>query len=151
LDRKKNIVLYQKWVRDDNYMVLKKTDPEGGVEYKACKARKRGNDVDVYRINRSLRTIKEAILEYADSGERLRSTSAVYMTGTIDSHLVDYDLEYAWQYLVYHGDRQSEEALQKDCCRRIWQGTGERCQGPHLSVMRSLWVGLASFSRYSLF
>ena len=101
LDRDKCIRLYEEWVSDDNYMVLKKMDQRGVVEYRACKARKRGNDIDAYRIGRHLRAIKESILEYSERGRRLRSTSVVYVTGTIDPRLVEYDLEYAWQYLGY--------------------------------------------------
>jgi len=93
--------LYQEWVSDDNYVVLKRTDEKGDVEYHACKARKRGNDVDVYRIGRYVRAINDSILEYAQKGERLCSTSAVYVTGTIDPSLVENDLEYAWEYLGY--------------------------------------------------
>jgi len=101
LDREKCIWLYQEWVSDDNYLVLKKTNPNGVVEYQAHKARKRGNDVDVYRISRHLREIGGSILEYTKRGQRLKSTSAVYVTGTIDPRLVEHDLEYAWQYLGY--------------------------------------------------
>jgi hypothetical protein len=101
LDRQKCIRLYQEWVSDDNYMVLKKTDPDGTVEYRACKARKRGNDIDVWRIGRNVRAIEDGILDFAEKSRRFRSTSAVYLTGTIDPRLVEYDLEYAWQYLGY--------------------------------------------------
>ncbi len=102
LDREKCIRLYQKWVLDDNYMVLKKIDSrERNVEYRAVKARKRGNDVDTYRISQQLCAMREPILAYIRRGERLQSTCAVYVTGTIDPRLVEYDREYAWQYLGY--------------------------------------------------
>ena len=137
LDRKKCILLYQKWVTDDNYMVLKKTDPDGTVEYQACKARKRGNDVDAYRINRSLRPIKNAIVEYAESSERLRSTRAVYVTGTIDPRLVENDLEYAWQYLGYWFN-MFLASLRKRCLRAVIQKHGkERARSVKIRVYRS--------------
>jgi hypothetical protein len=100
-DRQKCIRLYQEWVSDDNYLLLKKTAPNGAIEYQAHKARKRGNDVDAYRIGRQLREIGAAVVKYTKKGERLRSTSAAYVTGTVDPRVVDYDVESAWQYLAY--------------------------------------------------
>lgn len=100
-DLQKCIWLYEEWVSDDNYLLLKKTDPDGVIEYQAHKARKRGNDIDAYRIDRHLREIRDAVVGYAQKGERSRSTSAVYLTGTVDPRLVDYDIECAWQYLAY--------------------------------------------------
>ncbi|MCJ2532503.1 MAG: hypothetical protein LN411_01065, partial [Candidatus Thermoplasmatota archaeon] len=136
-DRRKCIRLYQKWVKDDNYIVLKKTDPSGTVEYQACKARKRGNDVDAFRINRQLRAIKDGILEYAQTGERLRSTGAVYVTGTIDPRLVEYDLEYAWQYLGYWFN-MFLASLRKRCVRAVMHQDGkERARKVKIRVYRS--------------
>ncbi len=98
-DREQCIRLYQEWVSDDNAIVLKMTDPKGEMEYQVHKARKRGNDIDAYRVGRRLRPLRDAILDYTHKGVRLRSTNAVYITGTVDPRLVDQDLEYAWQYL----------------------------------------------------
>lgn len=117
-DRDLCIKLYQKWVTDDNYMVLRKIDPRGPIEYQVCKARKRGNDVDAYRIHRQLRIIKDSIVEYAQSNQRLRATRAVHVTGTIDPRLVDNDLEYAWQYLGYWFN-MFLASLRKRCVRNI--------------------------------
>lgn len=100
-DREKCILLYQEWVRDDNYLVLKKTDPREGISYEVHKARKRGNDVDAWHLGRRLGSLRDAVFEYTHQGARLRSTNAVYITGTVDPRLVEGDAEYAWQYLGY--------------------------------------------------
>ena len=57
--------------------------------------------MDAYRISRHLREIGASILNHTKRGQRLKTTSAVYVTGTIDPRLVEHDLEYAWQYLGY--------------------------------------------------
>lgn len=107
-DRRVLEELYAEWLVNDEYVVVKKTTsqiPALGhsvkVEYQACKARKRGNDVDAYRIDRRLHAIRDGILEYARRGQPFRSTNVVYVTGTIDPQLVENDLELAWRSLGY--------------------------------------------------
>jgi len=101
LDRWKLEELYSDWILDDNYLVLRRTETATGEEtHIAVKARKRGNDVDAYRIDRRMKALKDAILPFVQSGPgRIRWTNAMYVTGTVDPRAVDCDLEYAWKYL----------------------------------------------------
>jgi len=100
LDRWKCGDLYSNWVLDDNNIVIKGTDLKTMRRwYIAVKARKRGNDLDAFRITRRLAAIRDGILPYVHTGSKIRHTNAIYVTGTVDPRLVDYDLEYGWMYL----------------------------------------------------
>ena len=100
LDVWKLTQLYQEWVLDDNEIVIKGTNRETEeVRYIAVKAAKRGNDIDAFRIASKLITLRDNILPYIHTGAKIRHTNAIYVTGTVDPRLVDYDLEYAWMYM----------------------------------------------------
>lgn len=91
-------VAYSEWVLDDIYLTFKHTtsktvvqtiEKSKSIEYVAIKARKRGNDVDCHRIDRRMKALKDGILPYVSS--HLRSTSSIYVTGTLDQKKVAQD------------------------------------------------------------
>lgn len=97
---------YSEWVLDDVYLALKHVMKritvhtgmaEVSAEYCAVKCRKRGNDVDAHRLDRHKRVLRGAIEAFIPKG--LRSTSALYVTGTVDPKRVDGNVERAWREL----------------------------------------------------
>lgn len=99
-------VAYSEWLLDDIYLSFKhtvsKTEVQTGrteskVEYQAIKCRKRGNDVDAFRIDRRMRQLHDSIVPFIPKAIRSRSTSALYVTGTVDPKKVGHDVERAWR------------------------------------------------------
>ena len=99
---------YAEWLLDDLGIVLKKTQEtwssEGDwmtrVSYQFTKARKRGNDLDAFRIDRRMRTVRDNVIPYCQSSDLrkpLKNTRALYVTLTVDPRLTDGDLETAWR------------------------------------------------------
>jgi len=115
-DRLVLCTLYSEWLLDDAYLVMEKTidrlrlDGDATrpgervrlTEWQAVKARKRGNDIDAWRIDGRMRTLQEGILPYCQSveGEKaLRTTRALYVTLTVNPDLTDGSLESAWLHV----------------------------------------------------
>jgi hypothetical protein len=105
---------YSDWVLSDLGIVIKKKttswnqipDWTGEIHsaivsesYKYMKARKRGNDMDAFRIGRKMRDIRDAILPYCESENHLRETQALYVTLTVDPRMTDGDLAPAWRHV----------------------------------------------------
>jgi hypothetical protein len=103
---------YSEWLLDDIYITFKHTvsrttiqsrQMESRAEHVVIKARKRGNDIDAYRIDRRMKALREGILPYVPNN--LRSTSALYITGTVDPKQVplcvspSYRSSWAWSHL----------------------------------------------------
>ena len=103
--------VYSEWLLDDIYITFKHTVSRTTIhsaqiastsEHVVIKARKRGNDVDAYRIDRRMKALREGILPYVPNN--LRSTSALYITGTVDPKQVplcvspSYRSSWAWKH-----------------------------------------------------
>jgi len=94
---------YGEWLLDDLGIVLKRTQrtwsPEGDwttkVSYQFTKARKRGNDIDAFRIDRRMRTVRDNIMPYCQSSnpkKPFKNTRALYVTLTVDPRLTGRDM-----------------------------------------------------------
>jgi hypothetical protein len=99
--------LYSRWVLEDVGIVVEETrekwqtgnDWMTVVRHRYSKARKRGNDMDAYRVSRKMRDIRDAILPYCQTEHHLKTTRAVYITLTVDPRRTDGDLELAWRLM----------------------------------------------------
>lgn len=101
---------YSEWLLDDLGLVFKNTvarwdqRPDWTGEphftytesFRYSKARKRGNDMDAYRIQRRMKGLRDAILPYCESEDHLKATRALYTTLTLDPELCEGDVEAAW-------------------------------------------------------
>jgi hypothetical protein len=99
--------LYKEWLLDDVGIVVEETKKTWriGTDWttvkvlKYSKARKRGNDMDAFRISRKTRALKDAIIPYCESENHLKETRALYVTLTVDPRMTDGDLESAWRHV----------------------------------------------------
>jgi len=91
-------VAYSEWLLDDIYLTFKHRTSKMTVqtsqissetEYVAIKARKRGNDIDSHRIDQRLKSLKDTISPFVSN--HLRSTSSLYVTGTLDKDKIAHD------------------------------------------------------------
>ena len=109
LEKHRNILveLYSEWVLHDVGVVVEETRESWhiGTDWttvktvKYSKARKRGNDMDAFRVSRKTRALKDAIMPYCQSENHLRETRALYVTLTLDPMLLDGDIELEWLHL----------------------------------------------------
>lgn len=103
--------VYPEWVLDDLGILMKKTrkswtassDWSTKETFEFTKARKRGNDMDAFRIDRRMRNIRDNLMPYCQSSDpekSLRTTRLVYVTLTDDqTTLMDGNRELAWRTL----------------------------------------------------
>lgn len=69
------------------------------IAYKFSKARKRGNDMDAWRVSRKMRPLKDAIAPYCQPEDAMHRTRAIYVTLTVDPRMTDCDMASAWQHV----------------------------------------------------
>jgi len=155
---------YSEWLLDDLGLVFKKTTmkwdqtPNWTGEphftstdsFRYSKARKRGNDMDAYRIRHRMKQLRDGILPYCESEDHLKNTRALYVTLTVDPRMTGGDLESAWLHVgrwfndfrsrlaktfgtTIAEDRDGEFVSRFCPCRihlvRSWEAHSE---GPHL-------------------